>query len=115
MHVAGSPRAARTRPRAERRAAPAGSGCRDRAAAGHLDRRQAGGAALEDHAVVVAATGAGKSRDVMIPAALDAPGALVITCTRADILDVVATRRARAGRVWVFDPLERLGWPEPMV
>jgi type IV secretion system protein VirD4 len=70
---------------------------------------------LEDHAVVIAATGAGKSRDVMIPAALDAPGALVVTCTRADILDVIATRRAQTGRVWVFDPLDRLGWPDPMV
>ena len=70
---------------------------------------------LEDHAVVVATTGAGKSRDVMIPAALDAPGGLVVTCTRADILDVIATRRAEMGRVWVFDPLDRLGWPEPMV
>ena len=70
---------------------------------------------LEDHVVVVAATGAGKSRDVMIPAALDAPGALVVTCTRADILDVVAARRAQRGRVWVFDPLDRVGWPEPMV
>lgn len=70
---------------------------------------------LEDHAVVVATTGAGKSRDVMIPAALDAPGGLVVTCTRADILDVIATRRAELGQVWVFDPLDRLGWPEPMV
>lgn len=70
---------------------------------------------LEDHVVVVATTGAGKSRDVMIPAALDAPGAMVVTCTRADILDVVAARRAERGRVWVFDPLDRLGWPDPMV
>jgi len=70
---------------------------------------------LEDHALIVALTGAGKSRDLMIPAALDAPGALVVTCTRADILDVVAAQRARMGRIWVFDPLERLGWPEPMV
>jgi type IV secretion system protein VirD4 len=70
---------------------------------------------LEDHVIVVAATGAGKSRDVMIPAALDAPGALVVTCTRADVLDVIATRRADLGRIWVFDPLDRLGWPDPMV
>lgn len=70
---------------------------------------------LEDHALIVAPTGAGKSRDLMIPAAATAPGALVITCTRADILDVIATRRARLGRVWVFDPLERTGWPERMV
>jgi type IV secretory pathway TraG/TraD family ATPase VirD4 len=69
---------------------------------------------LEDHAIIVALTGAGKSRDLMIPASSDAPGALVVTCTRADILDVVATGRARMGKVWVFDPLDRLGWPEPM-
>lgn len=70
---------------------------------------------LEDHALIVAPTGAGKSRDLMIPAALSAPGALVVTCTRPDIVDVIATRRGRRGRVWVFDPLDRLGWPEPMV
>lgn len=70
---------------------------------------------LEDHLVVVAPTGAGKSRDVMIPAACSAPGALVITCTRADILDVVAEGRAQLGKLWVFDPLDRVGWPEPMV
>jgi len=70
---------------------------------------------LEDHAVVIAPTGAGKSVEVMIPAALSAPGALVVTCTRADILDVVAATRQALGSVWVFDPLDRLGWPEPMV
>lgn len=70
---------------------------------------------LEDHLIVVAPTGAGKSRDVMIPAALDAPGALVVTSTRADILDVIAEHRATCGRVWVFDPMGRLGWPEAMV
>jgi len=70
---------------------------------------------LEDHAVVIAPTGAGKSVEVMIPAALSAPGALVVTCTRADILDVIAATRQDLGSVWVFDPLDRLGWPEPMV
>jgi len=70
---------------------------------------------LEDHAVVIAPTGAGKSVEVMIPAALTAPGALVVTCTRADILDVIAETRQALGSVWVFDPLDRLGWPEPMV
>lgn len=70
---------------------------------------------LEDHLIVVATTGAGKTRDVMGAAAVDAPGALVVTSTRADILDLCATRRSELGRVWVFDPLDRVGWPEPMV
>ena len=70
---------------------------------------------LEDHLIVVATTGAGKTRDVMGAAAVDAPGALVVTSTRADILDLCATRRTELGRVWVFDPLDRVGWPQPMV
>ena len=71
--------------------------------------------ALEDHVVVVAPTGSGKTRDIMGAAAVDAPGALVATCTRADLLDLCATPRSRLGRVWVFDPLDRVGWGEPMV
>ena len=70
---------------------------------------------LEDFIAVVAASGAGKSRDVMIPACLSAPGALVITSNEVSILDAIAGPRARLGRVWVFDPLGRSSWPEPMV
>jgi hypothetical protein len=72
--------------------------------------------ALEDHLLVLAPTGAGKTRDVMIPAALSAPGALVLTATRADALDVIHEHRTRAGRrVFVFDPADRLGWPTPAI
>jgi type IV secretory pathway TraG/TraD family ATPase VirD4 len=70
---------------------------------------------LEDHALIVAPTGAGKTRDLMIPAALTAPGPLIVTCTRADILDVIATERAGGGQVHVFDVLGLLGWPDPTV
>ena len=59
---------------------------------------------LEDHLAVEGATGSGKGVFVMIPAALSAPGALVVTITRTDILDVVAVARERKGRVWVFGP-----------
>ena len=34
---------------------------------------------LEDHLMVLALSGAGKSRDVLIPAALSAPGPLLVT------------------------------------
>lgn len=71
--------------------------------------------ALEDHVLVVAPTGLGKSSQVLIPAALTAPGALIVTSTRADVLDVIAQPRSRTGRVWVFDPLGRVGWPQAMV
>ncbi|GAA1893143.1 type IV secretory system conjugative DNA transfer family protein [Streptantibioticus ferralitis] len=69
----------------------------------------------EDSVAVIAPSGAGKSRTVVIPACLDAPGPLVVTSTRADVLDVIAEPRSRLGRVWVFDPLDTVGWPDPMV
>lgn len=69
----------------------------------------------DDHISVVAPTGAGKSRDLMIPAAQRAPGALVVTTNEATILDAIATPRREKGRIWVFDPLGRTHWPEPMV
>ncbi|WP_028473843.1 type IV secretory system conjugative DNA transfer family protein [Nocardioides alkalitolerans] len=69
---------------------------------------------FDDHLSVTAVTGAGKSVYVMVPAALSAPGALVVTSNEVSILDVIATARERKGRVWVFDPLGRTSWPEPM-
>lgn len=36
--------------------------------------------------------------------ALDAPGALLVTTTRTDLLDDTAEHRARRGQVWVFNP-----------
>lgn len=69
----------------------------------------------EDSVAVIAPSGGGKSRNVVIPACLDAPGPLVVTSTRADVLDVIAEPRSRLGRVWVFDPLDTVGWPERMV
>lgn len=69
---------------------------------------------FDDHLSVTAVTGAGKSVYVMVPAALSAPGALVVTSNEVSILDVIATAREKKGRVWVFDPLGRTSWPEPM-
>ncbi|MEU3752018.1 type IV secretory system conjugative DNA transfer family protein [Streptomyces olivoreticuli] len=69
----------------------------------------------EDSIAVIAPSGGGKSRNVVIPACLDAPGPLVVTSTRADVLDVIAQPRSRQGKVWVFDPLDTVGWPERMV
>lgn len=70
---------------------------------------------LEDHLTVIAAAGGGKTSAVMVPAALTAPGALIVTSNEVSILDLIATARAKRGRVWVFDPLGRTSWPEPMV
>lgn len=68
-----------------------------------------------NHVSVISLTGGGKSALVMVPAAQTAPGALVVTTNEASILDEIAAPRRARGRVWVFDPLGRTHWPEPMV
>lgn len=70
---------------------------------------------LETHLMVQTPTGGGKTSQVIIPAVISAPGAVVVTSTKADVVDATADDRARKGRLWVFDPTQRVGWPEPMV
>lgn len=69
----------------------------------------------EDQIAVWAPTGGGKSLNLMIGACLDAPGALVATSTRPELLDAIMEARTSAGQVWVFDPLDLATWVEPMV
>ena len=68
----------------------------------------------EQHLGVLAPTGRGKTYRVLSRAALNAPGALIVTSTKADLLDVIAEQRSRKGRVWVFDLLDLVSWPERM-
>src|SRR5664279_766527 len=70
---------------------------------------------LEDQVGIIAATGAGKTLYLMVGAALDAPGPLITTSTKPEILDAIVEARTSKGRVWVFDPLDVAGWPEPMI
>lgn len=69
----------------------------------------------EDQIAVWAPTGGGKSLHLMIGACLDAPGALVATSTRPELLDAIMEARTSMGQVWVFDPLDMATWVEPMV
>ena len=70
---------------------------------------------LEDQTGIVAPTGAGKTLYLMVNACLDAPGPLIATSTKPEILDAIVEARTGKGRVWVFDPLNLAHWPEPMV
>lgn len=59
----------------------------------------------EDMHILIAGPRVGKSVSYAIPAILDAPGAVLVTSNKRDIVD--ATRDVRAashGEVWVFDP-----------
>jgi type IV secretory pathway TraG/TraD family ATPase VirD4 len=57
----------------------------------------------EDHTLTVAGPRAGKT-GLMMNHLLDAPGAVIATSTKTDILDITRTQRANRGPVWVFDP-----------
>jgi type IV secretory pathway TraG/TraD family ATPase VirD4 len=57
----------------------------------------------EDHTLTVAGPRAGKT-GLMMNHLLDAPGAVIATSTKTDILDITRGQRAKRGPVWVFDP-----------
>jgi type IV secretion system protein VirD4 len=61
----------------------------------------------------------GKTTGVVIPSVLSAPGAVVSTSTKLDVLQLTGVARGRRGRCWLFDPsgtvavptgVTRLGW-----
>jgi type IV secretory pathway TraG/TraD family ATPase VirD4 len=61
-------------------------------------------ASVEDSIVVLGPPRAGKGLHLVIPAILDAPGAVVTTSTRPDNLSATITSRGQRGPVAVFDP-----------
>lgn len=71
--------------------------------------------ALEDQVGILGPTGSGKSVYLSVRAALDAPGPLVATSTKPELLDAITEARSALGRVHVFDPLDIAGWPQRMV
>lgn len=68
----------------------------------------------EDNGAVVAPPRIGKTMYIAIPVIADAPGAVVSTSTKPDVLRLTAGIRERVGRVRVFDPEGVSLWPEPM-
>lgn len=61
-------------------------------------------ASVEDSILIIGPPRSGKGLHVVIPAILDAPGAVVTTSTRPDNLTVTLRARERIGPVAVFDP-----------
>ena len=57
----------------------------------------------EDSTIAVAPPRGHKTAAVVIPRVLDAPGPVVTTSTKADVLLTTSTRRALVGSIWVFD------------
>jgi TraM recognition site of TraD and TraG len=56
----------------------------------------------------------GKTTTRVVPAILDAPGAVVATSNKRDVVDTTRAVRAQTGPVWIFDPqsvaAERPSW-----
>lgn len=61
-------------------------------------------ASVEDSIMVIGPPRSGKGLHLVIPAILDAPGAVVVTSTRPDNLTATMHARRRIGPVAIFDP-----------
>ncbi|WP_427008500.1 type IV secretory system conjugative DNA transfer family protein [Pseudarthrobacter sp. H2] len=61
-------------------------------------------ASWEDMLILIAGPRTMKTTSYAVPAILDAPGAVIATSNKRDIVDVTRPIRSEAGQVWVFDP-----------
>ncbi|MDN5920720.1 MAG: TraM recognition domain-containing protein, partial [Pseudonocardia sp.] len=71
-------------------------------------------APLENPTGTLAPTQSGKSRRDLVHKAIGAPGALLCSTTKPDLLEfagLARTRRSKAGPVLVFDGTGAVGWP----
>ena len=68
----------------------------------------------EDMVMMIAGPRTGKSTSLVVPAVLDAPGGVLVTSNKRDVVDATRDVRAQRGPVWVFDPqgiaLEQPTW-----
>lgn len=73
-----------------------------------IGRSVAGGIELvssfEDVGINISGPRTGKTTCWVVPRILQAPGAVVATSNKRDIVDITRTMRAKVGRVWIFDP-----------
>ena len=69
-------------------------------------------ASLEDSFLVLGPPRSNKTAGIVIPRVIDAPGAVVVTSIRPEILRHTAW--ARTGPTHVFDPQDSAHWPSPL-
>ncbi|GIJ51924.1 hypothetical protein Val02_88100 [Virgisporangium aliadipatigenens] len=67
---------------------------------------------VEDVFIVLAPPRQGKDVHFCAPYTIDAPGAAIVTSTRADAFTNTYAMRAKLGKVLVFDPNGMTNWPE---
>lgn len=71
-------------------------------------------ASVEDVFIVLAPPRQGKDVHFCAPFTIDAPGACIVTSTRADAFTNTVSSRAKHGKIYVFDPNGLTHWPERM-
>ena len=71
-------------------------------------------ASVEDVFIVLAPPRQGKDVHFCAPYTIDAPGACIVTSTRADAFSNTYTMRRKMGEVYVFDPTGLTNWPEQL-
>ncbi|MBV8303842.1 MAG: type IV secretory system conjugative DNA transfer family protein [Acidimicrobiia bacterium] len=69
-------------------------------------------AGREQSVLVMGPPRSGKTAALVDPCVLTAPGAVVATSTKTDVLSVTVRARSRRGRCWVFDPSDSTARPE---
>lgn len=62
--------------------------------------------------VVIAGTRTGKTTCWVVPRILAAPGLVVATSNKPDVVQLTREQRQERGKVWVFDPQEIVGEPQ---
>ena len=73
----------------------------------YLGLERSGGWALADPESAVMVLGpprSGKTTAVMIPAVMSAPGAVVATSTKPEVMRATVAARSEIGQAWLFDP-----------
>ncbi|GGO95769.1 type IV secretory system conjugative DNA transfer family protein [Wenjunlia tyrosinilytica] len=68
----------------------------------------------EDVELDLMAPRAGKSTGIAVPRVLRARGAVLLTSNKSDVYSVTRAERAKAGRVWTFDPQGIAHTPQEM-
>ncbi len=68
-------------------------------------------ASWEDVQIVIAGPRTSKTTSTAIPSVLAAPGAVVATSNKRDLVDATRGPREHVGRVWVFDPQQLVDEP----
>jgi hypothetical protein len=66
-------------------------------------------AGFRESLTAIMGPGSGKTSALVVPMALEAPGALWVTSNRNDVVAAIRGPRSKKGRVWEFDPQQVAG------